>query len=73
MAIPTLVNGQITDALSQSTLTVLGNAPAQAAGSAAQVAAEATALQMLAAQAATARTALLREAATARLIRSFDT
>jgi hypothetical protein len=32
MAIPTAVNGQITDAVTQSSLAVLGNAPAMAMG-----------------------------------------
>ncbi len=33
MAIPTAVNGQITDAVTQSNISVLGNAPAEALGS----------------------------------------
>ncbi len=32
MAIPTAVNGQITDAVTQSNVSVLGNAPAEAMG-----------------------------------------
>ncbi len=40
MAIPTPVNGQITDAITQANITVLGNAPAQAMGSLSQVLAQ---------------------------------
>jgi hypothetical protein len=41
MAIPTPVNGQITDAVTQSNITVLGSAPAQAMALIFQAAAQA--------------------------------
>ena len=41
MAIPTPVNGQITDAVTQSNVQVLGSAPAQALGSLFQAMAQA--------------------------------
>ncbi len=44
MAIPTLVNGQITDSVTQSSLAVLGVAPAMAMGSIYQSAAHSTGL-----------------------------
>lgn len=46
MAIPTPVNGQITDAVTQSNLTVLGQAPAMALSSMLQVSAQAFAMMM---------------------------
>ncbi len=46
MAEPTAVNGQITDAVTQSNITVLGDAPAQAIGSLYQTAASAIGLAM---------------------------
>ncbi len=42
MAIPTLVNGQITDAVTQSNVKVLGDAPAMAMGSMFQALAHST-------------------------------
>ena len=44
MAFPTSVNSQITDAVSQSNVTVLGSAPAQAVASLFQMIAQAAAL-----------------------------
>jgi hypothetical protein len=41
MALPTPVNGQITDSVTQASVSVLGNAPAQAIGSLYQTAAHA--------------------------------
>ncbi|MEJ0025624.1 MAG: RebB family R body protein [Rhizomicrobium sp.] len=46
MAIPTPVNGQITDAVTQSNLTVVGQAPAMALGNLLQVSAQAFGLMM---------------------------
>jgi pyruvate kinase len=46
MADITLVNGQITDAITQSNLSVLGSAPSQALANLAQVAAQATGLML---------------------------
>lgn len=46
MAEPTLVNGQITDAVTQADLMVLGSAPAMAVGTLYQVTAQAIALSM---------------------------
>jgi hypothetical protein len=46
MAEPTLVNGQITDAVTQTDVMVLGNAPAMAIGALYQVTAQAIALSM---------------------------
>jgi hypothetical protein len=46
MAEPTLVNGQITDAVTQSEVMVLGSAPSMAIGALYQVTAQAIALSM---------------------------
>lgn len=46
MADPTAVNSQITDAVSQSTVMVLGSSPAQALAALFQVAAHATSLSL---------------------------
>ena len=46
MADPTLVNGQITDAVTQANVKVLGDAPAMALGTVYQVLAQATGLSM---------------------------
>ena len=46
MALPTPVNGQITDAVTQANVMVLGVAPAQALGSLLQVASQAAGLSM---------------------------
>lgn len=46
MADPTLVNGQITDSVTQANVKVLGDAPAQAIGTLYQVMAQAVGLSM---------------------------
>ncbi len=46
MAEPTAVNGQITDAVTQANISVLGNAPATAMSMVSQAAAHALALSM---------------------------
>ena len=46
MAFPTAVNSQITDAVTQANVTVLGLAPAHALGSLEQVAAQAAGLSL---------------------------
>ena len=46
MADPTLLNGQITDSITQVNVKVLGDAPAQAMGSLYQVAAQVSGLSM---------------------------
>jgi len=46
MAIPTPVNGQITDAVTQANVTVLGEAPAVATGNLLQVSAQAFGMMM---------------------------
>lgn len=46
MAIPTPVNGQITDAITQSNITVLGQAPSMALSSLFQVSAQALGMMM---------------------------
>jgi hypothetical protein len=46
MADPTLVNGQITDAITQANVKVLGDAPAQALGTVYQAMAQSTSLSM---------------------------
>jgi hypothetical protein len=66
MAIPTPVNGQITDAVTQTNLSVLGAAPAQAMGGFYQAMAQTTAIGM---QNATANQQLTNELASAVLTR----
>ena len=68
MAIPTPVNGQITDAVTQANVTVLGSAPAVALASTFQVAAHATGLMMENAVANQQRVNLLGEAVTAHAV-----
>ena len=46
MALPTPVNGQITDAITQANVTALGNAPAIALGNALQVSAQSFGMMM---------------------------
>ncbi len=46
MAIPTPVNGQITDAVTQANISVLANAPAQAIGSLFQASSHALSLSL---------------------------
>ena len=64
MAIPTPVNGQITDAVTQANVTVLGSVPALATGNVTQVAANATGLMMQNAVSAQQQMAVLAQATT---------
>ncbi len=63
MAIPTLVNGQITDSVTQSNLSVLGVAPAMAMGSMYQSSAHATGLMYQNTVQAQQQTAIAAQAA----------
>lgn len=63
MAIPTLVNGQITDSVTQSNLSVLGVAPAMAMGAMYQSAAHSTGLMFQNSVMAQAQTAIAAQAA----------
>lgn len=65
MAIPTPVNGQITDEVTQTNLTVLGSAPALAR----QALVQAVTMALQNAVAAQQRNYLLRQAATTALVR----
>ncbi|HSF42185.1 MAG TPA: RebB family R body protein [Thermoanaerobaculia bacterium] len=64
MADPTLVNGQITDAVTQANVKILGEAPAQALGTLYQVMAQAVGLSMQNAVASQQQMTLLGTAAT---------
>jgi hypothetical protein len=64
MAYPTAVNNQITDAITQSNITVLGDAPAVAMGSLYQVAAHALGLALQNATAAQQQMNMTAQAAT---------
>ena len=64
MAIPTPVNGQITDAITQSNVTVLGQAPSMALGNLLQVSAQAFAMMMQNASAAQQNLNISAQAAT---------
>ena len=64
MAIPTPVNGQITDAVTQSNVTVLGDSPAMAMGNLYQVSAQAFGLMMQNAAAAQQQANVMAQAAT---------
>jgi len=64
MAIPTPVNGQITDAVTQSSVQVLGSAPAMAMGMVYQALANATALLFQNAVNAQQQSMILAQAAT---------
>ncbi len=66
MTWPTAINSQITDAVSQSSLSVLGQASATAIGATSQSLAHAFAMQLLAQQAGSARMSVLRDATTTR-------
>jgi len=68
MAIPTPVNGQITDAVTQADLTVLGDAPAVALATLYQSLAQATGLASQNAVAAQQSLAAVNQAATASAI-----
>ncbi len=64
MALPTPVNGQITDAVTQSNLTVVGQAPAMALSNLLQVSAQAFGLMMQNAAAAQQQLNISAQAAT---------
>lgn len=64
MAIPTPVNGQITDAVTQSNVTVLGDSPAIAMGNMFQVSAQAFGIMMQNAAAAQQQANVAAQAAT---------
>jgi hypothetical protein len=68
MAIPTPVNGQITDAITQSNLTTLGSAPGAALANLTNVAAQAFGLMMENAVTAQQSLNMVAQAATARQI-----
>ncbi len=68
MAIPTPVNGQITDAVTQADLTVLGDAPAVALAAVYQSLAQATSLAFQNAVLAQQSLAAVNQAATASAI-----
>ncbi|MEI9886876.1 MAG: RebB family R body protein [Rhizomicrobium sp.] len=64
MALPTPVNGQITDAVTQANVTVLGDAPSMAMGNLFQVAAQSFGLMMQNAAAAQQQVNITAQAAT---------
>ncbi|WP_299921108.1 RebB family R body protein [uncultured Pelagimonas sp.] len=64
MAWPTAINDQITDAVTQSNLSVLGQASATAIGASSQSLAQAFGMQLQAQQASSARMSVLRGAIT---------
>ncbi len=64
MAWPTAINDQITDAVTQSNLSVLGQANATAIGTSSQSLAQAFGMQLQAHQASSARMSVLRGAVT---------
>ena len=68
MAFPTAVNNQITDAVTQANVTILGSAPAVALSNTYQAAAHATGLMMQNAVANQQQVNLLAEAVTANLV-----
>ena len=63
MSLPTLVNGQITDSVTQSNVSVLGVAPAMAMGSVYQSAAHAAGIMYLNSVQAQAQSAIAGQAA----------
>ncbi len=68
MAIPTPVNGQITDAVTQSNITVLGNSPAHALSALYQVSSQAAGLAMQNATANQQNTDILANAVLTRCV-----
>jgi Killing trait len=68
MAIPTPLNGQITDAVTQTNVLNIGSMPGQAAGNLATAASQAFALMMNNAAAHAPRGEAIAEAVTARCI-----
>ena len=73
MADPTLLNGQITDAITQTNVKVLGDAPAQAMGTLYQVAGQVTGLSMENATAAQQQLNTLNNAVTTQGVNSIST
>ena len=73
MADPTLVNGQITDAITQTSVQVLGNAPAQAMANVYQVMSHTTGLAMENAVAAQQQLHTLNNAVTTQGVNSIST
>ncbi len=71
MAYPTAVNGQITDAVSQAGVQVLGDAPALALGTLYQTMAQATALALQNAVASQQSLGAVNQAATVAAIALF--
>ena len=71
MAFPTSVNSQITDAVTQSNVQVLGDAPAQALGSLYQATAQALGLAAQNATTAQQQAAILAQAVTTRCVQSL--
>ncbi len=71
MAFPTSVNSQITDAVTQSNVQVLGDAPAQALGALYQACAQALSLAAHNATAAQQQSAILAQAVTTRCVQSL--
>ena len=71
MALPTPVNGQITDAVTQANVQVLGGAPAQALASLYQVTAQALANAAHNATSAQQQAAIVAQAVTTRCVQSL--
>jgi hypothetical protein len=71
MAFPTAVNSQITDAVTQSNVQVLGDAPAQALGALYQITAQSLATASLNATAAQQQASILAQAVTTRCVQSL--
>lgn len=71
MAFPTAVNDQITDAVTQSNVEVVGSAPGVAVAQLAQAGAHALALALLNATQAQQQTAISAQAATTAAVRSL--
>jgi hypothetical protein len=71
MALPTPVNGQITDAVTQANVQVLGSSPAQALGALYQASALALANAAHNATNAQQQTAILAQAVTTRCVQSL--
>jgi hypothetical protein len=71
MAFPTAVNSQITDAVTQANVQVIGGAPAQALGALYQTTAQALANASHNATSAQQQTAILAQAVTTRCVQSL--
>ena len=72
MAIPTPVNGQITDAVTQAYVTVLGASPVSSAMTLMQLSAQATGLMMQNAATAQQQLNMIAQAATAQSVKSLS-